>query len=220
DNTAPESGRSAVDTEHMGQRHGPSLENDKELDHRKSVKNGDRKVFIYETRISKVDDGPLGIIGKAASTGYTSRMNDPNKRHEIKMKIYKPFSDYRKNYEKKLTKRMYKAGPYDQNEVKFGKEAMENHRESADTDHADEIKNPENFCQVEIGKKKKGEFEFNDSPELDKEVIQNIGCPENGEILMSKVGDESMDAADMNNEIVDHLFDPGGKCLPKHPIQI
>ncbi|CAG8807087.1 31397_t:CDS:2, partial [Gigaspora margarita] len=60
---------------------------------------------------------------------------------------------------------------------------------------------------------KRGEFKFNDSPELDREVIQNIRCPENGKILMSKVDDKSMNAAEMNNKIVDHLFDPVGKCL-------
>ncbi|CAG8568307.1 24792_t:CDS:2, partial [Gigaspora margarita] len=30
--------------------------------------------------------------------------------------------------------------------------------------------------------------------------------------------DESSDAADMNNKIVNHLFDPEEKCLPEHPI--
>ncbi|CAG8849533.1 41186_t:CDS:1, partial [Gigaspora margarita] len=63
---------------------------------------------------------------------------------------------------------------------------------------------------IEIGKKKKGEFEFNNLSELDSEVIQNIGHPKNGKIFMSKVGDKFMDATDMNNKIVNHLFDPGG----------
>ncbi|CAG8835236.1 20716_t:CDS:2, partial [Gigaspora margarita] len=43
--------------------------------------------------------------------------------------------------------------------------------------------------------------------ELDREVIQNIGCPKNN---------ESIDAADIDNEIVNHLFDQGGKYLHEH----
>ncbi|CAG8540338.1 23355_t:CDS:2 [Gigaspora margarita] len=51
---------------------------------------------------------------------------------------------------------------------------------------------------------------------IERKAIQNIEDNENSKIVMSRIGDESMNAADMDNEIVDHLFDPGGKCLLKH----
>ncbi|KAF0361820.1 hypothetical protein F8M41_014113 [Gigaspora margarita] len=59
-----------------------------EEDVKKDNGNNKNEVFIYETRISKMDDRPLRIIGKAAITGYMSGMNDPNKGHEVKIKIY------------------------------------------------------------------------------------------------------------------------------------
>ncbi|CAG8745127.1 17570_t:CDS:2 [Gigaspora margarita] len=44
----------------------------------------------------------------------------------------------------------------------------------------------ENFCQIEIGvkKKKKEEFKFDGLPELDREVIQNIQYSENDKVVM------------------------------------
>ncbi|KAF0449636.1 hypothetical protein F8M41_002454 [Gigaspora margarita] len=55
-----------------------------EEDVKKDNGNDKNKVFIYETRISKMDDRPLRIIRKAAITGYMSGINDPNKEHEVK----------------------------------------------------------------------------------------------------------------------------------------
>ncbi|KAF0471570.1 hypothetical protein F8M41_025227 [Gigaspora margarita] len=46
-------------------------------------------------------------------------------------------------------------------------------------------------------------------PELDREVIQNIKWNENSEVVMPEIG---MDAANMDNEIIDYLFNPGGSC--------
>ncbi|CAG8606736.1 9866_t:CDS:2, partial [Gigaspora margarita] len=57
------------------------------------------------------------------------------------------------------------------------------------------------------------EFKFDNLLELNKEVIQNIRYPE---VVMPEIGNKSMDATNMDNEIVDHLFDPGRKCLSKH----
>ncbi|CAG8604086.1 36126_t:CDS:2 [Gigaspora margarita] len=59
---------------------------------------------------------------------------------------------------------------------------------------------------------------MDDLPELDREVIQNIKWDVNGEVVMPEIGDESMNAADMDNEIADNLFNPEGKCLTEHPV--
>ncbi|KAF0509352.1 hypothetical protein F8M41_018590 [Gigaspora margarita] len=59
---------------------------------------------------------------------------------------------------------------------------------------------------------------MDDLPELDREVIQNIKWDVNGEVVMPEIGDESMNAADMDNEIADGLFNPEGKCLTEHPV--
>ncbi|CAG8830676.1 7256_t:CDS:2, partial [Gigaspora margarita] len=67
-------------------------------------------------------------------------------------------------------------------------------------------------------KRKKEEFKLDDLSKLDSKVIQNIGHPKNSKVVISEDSDESMNAADIDNEIVDCLFDLGGKCLSKHPV--
>ncbi|CAG8737341.1 4449_t:CDS:2, partial [Gigaspora margarita] len=122
-----------------------------------------------------------------------------------------------------------------------------NYRKSADMDHANEIKDPEEEFQgtskwsKEVKEQPEGELadrpnigdcgfwryqtgdkESNELPISDQEVIQNTEYAESGECVMSEVGyiNKCVDIAKVvDNKIVNYLFDPGGKCLPKHPIQ-
>ncbi|CAG8480179.1 35343_t:CDS:10 [Gigaspora margarita] len=51
----------------------------------------------------------------------------------------------------------------------------------------------------------KEDRKMDDLPELDREVIQNIKWDKNSEVVMPEIG---IDTADIDNEIIDHLFNP------------
>ncbi|CAG8480158.1 35342_t:CDS:2 [Gigaspora margarita] len=56
---------------------------------------------------------------------------------------------------------------------------------------------------------KKEDRKMDDLPELDREVIQNIKWDKNSKVVMPKIG---MDTANIDNEIIDHLFNPSRSC--------
>ncbi|CAG8518997.1 32773_t:CDS:2, partial [Gigaspora margarita] len=78
-----------------------------------------------------------------------------------------------------------------------------------------EKKGIEDQFQRSIGEDKK----TGDLSESDREMTQHTECAENGEVVTSAVGEYTFVAKAMDNEIVGHLFDPGGKCLPEHPVR-
>ncbi|KAF0542334.1 hypothetical protein F8M41_004695 [Gigaspora margarita] len=64
--------------------------------------------YNSKTRISNVDNGHFGIIEKAIGMGHTSRINDLDKEHKVKMRIYKAFSGYQKTIKRNLPKKCTK----------------------------------------------------------------------------------------------------------------